>query len=433
MRNRIVTLAMLAATLATSMFAVPLALFAAHYYRSQQSAELERVADAAAVDVAADLFHGRFAGDLPKGPRGAQLAIYDAGGRLLGGHGPGTADPVVTATLADNTVHYDRDRDQLLAAVPVAEGAHAAYAIRATTSDTEVYRRIHLTWALMIALGALVLLVTWQLARWQARRLARPLEYLSTAAGTLGDSDFRVRAQPSGIPEIDAVSTTLNRTAVRIGDLIDRERTITASASHQLRTPLTGLRLGLEAALDSPSSDHRRAIADAIATTERLDHTIDDLIALARGTTHATEPLDLDALLDEMTETWHPLLAENGRDLRIRTDRDLPRSPASAAAVRQTLAVLIDNATRHGTGRVTVYARDANAAVAIDVSDEGALPSDHTDPFCRGPASGHGIGLPLARNIAESEGGRLYLRNRTPTTFTLFIPACGKNLARGPL
>lgn len=439
MRKRIVTLAMLAASLATSLFGIPLALFAAHYYRSQQSAELERVADAAAVDVAADLFHGRFAGDLPSPPRGTSLAIYAAGGRLLGGRGPATADPVVTQTLANNTVRHERDRGRLLAAVPVAEGAHAAFAIRATTSATEVYRRIHITWLLMLALEALVLLVTWQLARWQARRLAGPLEHLSAAAGTLGEGDFSVRAAPSGILEIDAVNTALNRTAARIGDLVDRERAITANASHQLRTPLTGLRLGLEAALDSPNSDHRQVIADAVATTERLDQTIDDLIALARGTTYATEPLALEALLAEITETWHSLLAESGRELRIRADPDLPRSSASCAAVRQILAVLIDNAGRHGTGTVTVYARDASPAVAIDVSDEGnQLHGDETDPFHLRAARGHGIGLPLARSLAEAEGGRLCLSSRSPTTFTLFVPcppqspACRQQLAAAP-
>ena len=424
MRKRIVTLAMLTATLATSLFGIPLALFAAHYYRSEQAAELERAADAAAIDVAADLFHGRFAGGLPRPPRGTSLAIYAADGRLLGGKGPATADPVVTQTLADNTVHHERNSGSLFAAVPVAEGGHVAYAIRATTSTAEVYPRIRITWLLMVALGALVLILTWQLARWQARRLARPLERLSAAASTLGHGDFTVRTQPSGIPEIDAVNTALDRTAARIGDLIDRERRVTANASHQLRTPLTGLRLGLEAALDSPNADHHQAITDAIAATERLDHTIDDLITLARGTTPATEPLALDALLAEITDTWHNVLAEIGRPLRISADTGLPRSPASSAAVRQILAVLIDNAAQHGAGAVTVHARDAGAAVAVDVSDEGTqLDGDETYQFDRHPTGGHGIGLPLARNLAEAEGGRLYLSSRTPTTFTLFVPS----------
>ena len=360
---------------------------------------------------------------LPRPPHGTTLAIYAADGRLLGGKGPATADPVVTQTLADSTVHHQRDSGSLFAAVPIAEGGHVAYAIRATTSTAEVYPRIRITWLLMVALGAVVLIVTWQLARWQAQRLARPLEHLSAAASTLGHGDFTVRTQPSGIPEIDAVNAALNQTAARIGDLIDRERTVTANASHQLRTPLTGLRLGLEAALDSPNADHHQAITDAIAATERLDHTIDDLIALARGTTPATEPLALDALLAEITDTWHSVLAEIGRPLRISADGGLPRSPASSAAVRQILGVLIDNAVQHGVGTVTVHARDAGAAVAVDVFDEGTqLDGDETDLFDRHPTGGHGIGLPLARNLAEAEGGRLCLSSRTPTTFTLFVP-----------
>jgi signal transduction histidine kinase len=423
MRERIVVLAMLAATLATSLFGIPLALFAAHFYRTDEITELERAADTAAIDVAADLFHGRSAGVLHSPAPGISLALYSADGRLLGGHGPPTADPIVAQTLADNTVHHDTRSGQLVAAVPVADGSQVAYAVRATTSTTRVYPRILITWALMLSLEALVLILTWRLARWQARRLARPLEYLSTAAGTLGDGDFSVRTQPSGIHEIDEAGTALNRTAARIGDLVERERAITANASHQLRTPLTGLRLGLEAALDSPHPDHRQAIIDAVATTERLDRTIDDLIALARDTTHATEPLPLDALLTEISDTWASRLAETGRALRISADAGLLPSPASTAAVRQILAVLTDNAARHGVGAVTVHAREASGTTAIDVSDEGTgLRQDEAALFRRRTTSGHGIGLPLARDLAEAEGARLRLSSRTPTTFTLFLP-----------
>jgi signal transduction histidine kinase len=423
MDKRILTLAMLAATLATTLFGIPLALFVANYYRADERTELGRAAANAAIDVAADLFHGRFTGDLPTPPSGTRLALYAADTQRLGGAGPATADPVVQQSLDDNTVHHDTVDGRLLVAVPIADGPRAAYAVRASTSTTEVYRRILLTWGLMLALDALILIATWGFARWLARRLVRPLDRLCAAAGRLGDGDFSVHSQPSGIPEIDSVSTALNRTAERIGDLVGRERAITANVSHQLRTPLAGLRLGLEAALDSPTADPRLAITDAIASADRLENTIDDLTALARDRARGTEPLALDALLAEITDSWRSHLAQTGRSLRITADPDLPPPTASTAAIRQVLAVLVENAVAHGVGAVTVRARDATGATAIDVADEGTdVGHDEAALFDHQWATGHGIGLPLARSLAEAEGGRLRLSSRSPTTFTLFLP-----------
>lgn len=424
MRSRIVILAMLAATLATSLFGIPLALSAARYYRVYEGNKAERVANRAAVEIAADMIDGRYAGHLVLEDTGTAVAVYTPDGHLLDGDGPPTADSVVGRTLADKRVHRGTVDGQILAAVPIRDGARLTYVVRAASSTKALYLRILRTWGLMLVLEAVVLALTWQLARWQARRLARPLEHLAVAAGELGDGDFSVRTRASGIPEIDAAGGALNQTAARLGDLVERERAITANASHQLRTPLTGLRLGLEAALDSPHPDHRQAIVDAVATTERLAETIEDLIALSRNTSRVSAPLALGTLLAEISDEWRGRLAESGRALQISVEPDLPSSLVSTAAVRQILAVLVDNAVQHGAGTVTVRARDAGAATAIDVSDEGTgLAHDRDEMLPRRRATGHGLGLALARDLAEAEGGRLRLSSRVPTTFSLFLPA----------
>jgi signal transduction histidine kinase len=423
MRRRIVVLAMLAATLATSLFGIPLALFAARYYRIHEGNKVERAANRTAIEVAADMVNGRFTGHLTPRETRTAVAVYTPDGRFVVGEGPPAADSIVTRTLTDRRGHRATDGGQILAAVPIRDGPRIYYVVRAASSTRDLYLQILRTWALMLVLEAVVLAVTWQLARWQARRLARPLEELAAAASTLGEGDFSVRARSSGIPEIDAAGGALNQTAGRLGELVERERAITANASHQLRTPLTGLRLGLEAALDSPHPDHRQAIVDAVATTERLGETIEDLIALSRNTSRVTEPLALDAVLGEISDTWGGRLAAVGRGLQISVDPGLPSCPASAAAVRQILAVLVDNAAEHGAGTVTVHARDASATTAIDVSDEGtSLNQVQGDLLDRRTATGHGIGLSLARDLAEAEGGRLRLSSRAPTTFTLFLP-----------
>ena len=120
------------------------------------------------------------------------------------------------------------------------------------------------------------------LARRQSVRLAAPLERLTRVARALGDGDFTVRAERSGLREADTASQALEDTAAQLGDLLDRERAFSSDVSHQLRTPLTALMVGLEGALDRPDADLRSAIHDALSRGEHLRTTIDDLISLVR-------------------------------------------------------------------------------------------------------------------------------------------------------
>jgi signal transduction histidine kinase len=113
--------------------------------------------------------------------------------------------------------------------------------------------------------------------------------------------------------------------------------------------------------------------------------------------------------------------------LRIRRTDRLPRADAATAAVRQAVDVLIDNAYRHGEGTVGIVARDADAALALDVSDEGPGPQQSdTELFRRRStaATGTGIGLAMARSLIEAQGGRL-VRSRSgdTTVFTVLLPA----------
>jgi signal transduction histidine kinase len=422
MRNRIVMLAVISATMATTLFGLPLALAAAGYFLSQEVIEIEHTADIAALDVAADVVHSRRPGTLTSPSRNTLLALYGPDGRLLSGNGPATADHVVAQAIADNTIHHESALGALTAAVPIPDQAGGNYAVRASTTTSVVYPKIALTWLAMLGLGVVILTLTWQLARWQARRLARPVEDLARSASKLGDRDFTMRADPSGITEIDTAATALNQAAERISDLVERERAVTAHASHQLRTPLAGLRLCLESALATPGVDFPAATREAIAAADRLEHTIDDLISLARIHPEGRpEPLDIAALLGEIDTSWHGLLANEGRLLSVRADPGHRLVRASAAAVRQILAVLVDNAVHHGTGPVDVHARETIGSVAVDVSDQGSADVDDA-VFARSAATGRGIGLPLARSLAEAEGARLLITGRDPTTFTLFLP-----------
>jgi signal transduction histidine kinase len=426
-RSRIVGLAIWASALAIGLFGVPLGVAVLQYALQAERSELQGVADAVAIVVAGDVYDDEQI-DYVSRQGAIELAVYDDNGTLLGGRGPTGAGPELADALAGRVGTGTRD-DRLVVAVPVTHDGDMIGAVEATAPHAVMQRKVAAVWAAMAALAALAIGATWLVARRQARRLSRPLEDLAVGAGRLGDGDFSVRVRRGGVPEIDAVGCALNDTAGRLDDLLARERAFSADASHQLRTPLAGLRLRLEAALEQPDGDLRSAIGASLVDADRLQATIEELLTLARERNERVEPLDLVALLAELSPEWAGRLALHGRDLDLRVAPEASTRPcASAAAVRQVLAVLVDNATTHGGGTVTITIRDAGEAVAIDVSDEGpGVQVSEGALFSRRveTADTHGIGLPLARRLAEAEHGRLGLTSSSPPVFTLLLPPAG--------
>ncbi|MEV0067471.1 HAMP domain-containing sensor histidine kinase [Amycolatopsis sp. NPDC050768] len=420
MRRRIVLTTVLAALVAIGLFGVPLAVAVARYFVTAERAELERAADAYALDVSGDLLRHRTPDRTPETEDPTSVAVYSPQGALLAGVGPPALAP---AGETDGVVTADTD-DDLVVIVPLDDDGTVVAQVRAATSRTEVYWHTGLTWLGMAGLAVVALLSAYLVARRQARRLARPLEQLSATARDLGDGDFSIRAGRAGIPEIDSVGESLDSTAVRLDDLLARERAFSADASHQLRTPLAGLRLQLEAALENPRANLRDVVEAGVATTGRLDRTVTDLLALARDTPPVR---DATAAADELAALeleWAPALAGPGRELVLTVEPVVAGARLSGPVLRQIMTVLLDNALRHGAGTVTITARDAGGVLAVDVADEGDGITPGTDVFHRRSpgARGTGIGLALARRLAEAEGGRLRLTRPRPALFTLLLP-----------
>ncbi|WP_103383845.1 sensor histidine kinase [Pseudonocardia dioxanivorans] len=425
MRKRIVLLTVAASSVAILLFVLPLAVVAQRFYTRIEYAELESRAHTVVDRISDDVRDHEVPAVrlLNAGDEDTGVALYGPDGARQVGDGPPKGEWLVGATVDTGEVHEGDVDGDLVVTVPIIDDGDVVGVVRAATPGGDAASRIATRWVEMFGLAVVALIATWALARYQSRRLAEPVEDLARAAERLGDGDFSVEERTVGIPEVDEVRAALNATAARLDSLIARERAFSAEASHQLRTPLTGLQLRLEAALRTPGSDHTAAIRASLAEVDRLERTISDLLALARGT-RQRGVLDLPALLTEVSQVWGPRLGDQQRELRFAVEPGLPPTEASTAAIRQVFTVLLGNAVEHGAGAVTVGVRDIGEAVAIDVSDEGSLPAGPDLFERREPdAEGHGIGLALARRLVEAEGGRLQLTGSDPTTLTVFLPA----------
>jgi len=422
-----VTLAVLAAVLAITLFGVPLGYAVAGSFLGDEEAEAEHLADVAAIGVAAHLARDEPVTTLPAPGSDVVLALYRPDGTRVTGTGPARGDDVVRQAVGGQVATDSDATDGLAVAVPVSDGTTVTGVIRAASPYPGAWLRIAGAWIVMLALGAVAVGASWLMARRQARRLSAPLESLAGAAQRLGEGDFTVRTTPSGIPEIDAAGSALDVTAGRLDDLVTRERAFSSTASHQLRTPLTGLQLTLETALDAPAPAQRAAVVRALESADRLERTISDLLSLARHTPQDRAVLLLDDLVADWRAAWTPVLEGRDRQLRVTVAPALPDAQASESAVRHVVDVLLDNAVVHGTGDVGLVVRDAGTTLAIDVTDQGDGPPDAGEVFrSRADGSpGHGIGLALARALAEAEGGRLVLSRARPPVFSLLLPAAG--------
>ncbi|MDP9116991.1 MAG: HAMP domain-containing histidine kinase [Actinomycetota bacterium] len=415
MRRRITLLAAATALLAVVLLAVPLAVVAAHGYVNDERLELQRAAATAAAAIRGDRPQ---VSALKIDRSEISASVYDSSGTLLDGAGPKRGGALVTSAVA-GTEATETTGAGISVAAPVSDGDRVTSVVVLRANVSAAHHRTLIASLILAAIGASAVLVAAIGATVVARRLAAPIDRLRVGAHLMGGGDLDTRVAMSGIAEFDVLAATLNESAARIQNMIGRERSLSAEVSHQLRTPVTGLRLELEALAQSHPDDAR--IGSALQSVDRLSATISDIIALARDLPLRQES-SVAQLLTDVEQRWRGLLADATRPLRVSSEPDLPAIIAlSSAAAAQILDILIDNARAHGRGAISVHARSLGTAIAIDVTDEGqgVTRAPHELFGERDGTRAGGIGLPFARKLAQAESARLILTAVAPPTFSL--------------
>jgi signal transduction histidine kinase len=424
---------------------VPLALLAARHERDLTVGQVVVQATGLAAVASEDVEHGRIA-DLATivatfhARTGGEVAVIDPHGRVLAtSNDPGdqdaTADggPLLQTALSGRSASAftsDEGRPWASAAVPIgADGQpHGAVLLGLAASATE--DRVHDIWLALGGFAGGVLVLTGLVGLLLARSLSLPLARLESTVRRFGEGQLSARARHDyGPPQVRSLAHQFNQMAGRLGELVDAQNRFVADASHQLRSPLTALRLrleNLEAVSDGPSGD---GLAAAGREVQRLSRIVDGLLILSRadGALPPRQPVDLDAVIEDRCDAWAALADERRVDLGPDVHGDWhPMVSAVPGDLDQILDNLLANAldaSPEGSRiRVSLVTRAAGW-VELHVVDQGPGMSaeDRQRAFDRfwqgsGTQGGHsGLGLAIVRQLALRNDASVELRPAPPT------------------
>lgn len=315
--------------------------------------------------------------------------------------------------------------DLFYVAVPVLSGVDRVGAVRISVLEDVVSDRVRSQIRLLLVVALLSLSIAVGVAWIFARSVTLPLRRLEATTDRLASGELDARADPADGPgEVRALARSFNSMAGRLGLLVERQRAFAGTASHQLRTPLTALRLRLEqlAMQVEGSPDAAATVDSALVETDRLHRMIEGLLALSRAEDAATgtAEIDLSSTVAARIEHWRPLADER----RVAIRADVPGGVVVTAvpgAVEQIVDNLVDNALEVSPEDSTLtlsVAVDGDAAV-LHVIDEGPglSPEERErafERFWRGTASpvgGSGLGLAIVRQLVTAGDGTVELRD----------------------
>ncbi|HET9268687.1 MAG TPA: ATP-binding protein, partial [Vicinamibacterales bacterium] len=290
-----------------------------------------------------------------------------------------------------------------------------------------------------LAIGVLVALVVAAIGGGViGRQILRPLEAMARQATAITDRDAAGRLKtPHTYDELGRLAAAFNALLDRLASALRTQRQFMADASHELRTPVSVIRTAAEVTLrrdDRTTDEYREALGIVSDQSQRLTRLVDAMLMLSRA--------EVDGLpLDRVPLYVNDLVTDAARSMRVLADErgirlehlDRPELPASGDEhlLRQMFSNLLDNAIRHAACTVTVSMERQADTVAVRIANDGPSipPSDRDRIFERfvrlnGSPGSAGLGLPIARTIAEAHAGRVVLEDSTTgASFVVMLPA----------
>jgi signal transduction histidine kinase len=352
------------------------------------------------------------------------VAVIDTNARGSGVTSFGSR-PEIAAALRGKVAAGTRNSETLhtrllYVAVPVAANGRIEGAARITYPTSAVDSRVRRYWLVLAAIAAIVIAVAVVVGIAIASFMAKPLRQLEAAASAVGGGDLTVRApEDEGPPEVRSLAAVFNETVTKLERLLASQEEFVADASHQLRTPLTALRLRLENLARDVTPSGRAELEGAVAEVDRLGNLVEALLALARADARR-EPagrVDVEAVVRDRLGAWSALADE--RSIRLEAVYGgVPAARTADERLRQVLDNLLENAVAAapaGTS-VRVQTTAAPAWVELHVLDEGPglTPEQRERAFDRfwrnRDGEGSGLGLAIVRRLVEQDGGAVELR-----------------------
>jgi signal transduction histidine kinase len=366
---------------------------------------------------------------------GATVVVTDRAGLALAASGDGEAvgqsyanRPEIAAAIEGRFASGERQSRTLgeplvYVAVPVRSGGDVLGTVRLTYPARVVRDRVAGKLRGLVAGAAISIGAAIAVAVVLASTVTRPLRRLRGATDALAAGDLATRAPPTpGPPEVRSLAASFDAMAARIERLVAAQRAFAADASHQLRTPLTALRLRIEQAAALAATDPAAAVERldaASAEIDRLGRLSEGLLALAgaESTDADVGTVDVGAIARERAEEWGPLAEERGVTIEV----DVPSTaPARAipGAVEQVIDGYVDNALDVSPpgSTIRIAAEVGGGSVTLHVVDQGPGldPVQRARAFDRfwqapGTHSGSGLGLAITRQLATASGGTVEL------------------------
>ncbi|MDX3798108.1 HAMP domain-containing sensor histidine kinase [Streptomyces sp. AK04-3B] len=353
-------------------------------------------------------------------------AVYDTSGRVVASTSCTAAqgeeaEELVKDVLAGHEPEPPENEGRLVAAEPAGEVRRPDGAVVLARSADPLDARVAAIWGWSAAIGVAGLaasaLLSVRLARW----VSRPLSTLDVSARRLGEGALDERADVgAGPPEVRRLAATFNTMAARMEALLHGHRAVIADVSHQLRTPLTALRLRLDVLAADAGGDTAAEFAAAQEEIARLSRLVDGLLAVARAeqTTPRPTAVRVDEAMAERVAAWTPVAEERGVRLTVVSEGPALTVALGAGHLEQILDNLIANAVDAVPegGSITLDRGTVGDAVRVSVQDDGPGMTGQAKAvafrrFGNPKARGAGLGLAIVHRLVTVNGGTARLED----------------------